>query len=83
MESGRRALRLRSARDRLLIRPSLLRLPTPRRLGVTAAVSAPRTGPETSPESLIVSFDASSRVKPDLQRKEESTLVNYAFNTIN
>lgn len=66
MQSGRRALRLRSARDRLRIRPSLRRLPTPLLLGVAAAVSAPRTDPETSPASLIVSFNASSWVKPDL-----------------
>lgn len=66
LQSGRRALRLRSARERLLMRPSLRRLPTPLLLGAAAAVSAPRTDPETSPASLTVSFNASSRVKPDL-----------------
>lgn len=68
--SVRRALRLRSARERRLILPSLRRLPTLRLLGAaTAAVSESKTALATSPASLIVSFNASSLVRPDLKKQ--------------
>lgn len=67
LQRVRRALRLRSARERRLMRPSLRRLPTLRLLGVaTAAELDSRTAPATSPGSLIVSFNDSSLVRPDL-----------------
>lgn len=73
LQSVRRALRLRSARERRLIRPSLRRLPTLRLLGAaTGAGSESRTSLATSPASLIVSFNASSRVKPDLRNRAMS-----------
>lgn len=72
LQSERRALRLRSARERRLIRPSLRLLPTLRLLGVaTVAESESKTAPATSPASLIVSFNASSLVKPDLKKKKK------------
>lgn len=70
LQSERRALRLRSARDRRLIRPSLRLLPTLLLLGVaTVAESESRTAPAASPASLIVSFNDSSLVKPDLKKQ--------------
>lgn len=69
LQSVRLALRLRSARERRLIRPSLRLLPTLRLLGVaTVAESESSTALATSPGSLIVSFNASSLVKPDLKK---------------
>ncbi len=57
LQSVRRALRLRSARERRLIRPSLRLLPTLRLLGVATVVeSESRTALATSAASLIVSF---------------------------
>lgn len=74
LQSERRALRLRSARERRLIRPSLRLLPTLRLLGVaTVAESESKTALATSPASLIVSFNASSLVKPDLKNKTKKT----------
>lgn len=74
LQSERRALRLRSARERRLIRPSLRLLPTLRLLGVaTVAESESRTAPATSPASVIVSFNDSSLVKPDLKIRIKKT----------
>lgn len=70
LQRVRRALRRRSALVRLLILPSLLRLPTLRLLGAlvaTTATSLSRTVAATSVASLMVSFRDSSRVRPDLQ----------------
>lgn len=78
LQSERRALRLRSARERRLIRPSLRLLPTLRLLGVaTVAESESRTAPATSPASVIVSFNDSSLVKPDLKIIIKKNRIRY------
>lgn len=82
LQSVRRALRLRSARERRLIRPSLRLLPTLRLLGAaTGTVSESGTAVSTSSASLIVSFNASSLVRPDLkkQTKQNAIIKSYHF----
>lgn len=86
LQRVRRALRRRSALVRLLMRPSLLRRPTLRLLGVPAATTATSlssTLAATSLASLMVSFRDSSLVRPDLWGKQHSSVQRSVPLTLN